>query len=68
MMVVTERGSPESWGDARTDGEESLRCRKAEISVKSSSALPLFPERPVFFRAAANSGTASPQMPSHRET
>lgn len=67
-MVVKKRGSSESWGDGRTDGGESLWCRKAEISVKSSSALPLFPERPVFFRAAANSGTASPRIPSHRET
>lgn len=67
-MVVKKRSSPESWEDGRTDGEESLRCRKAEIPVKSSSALPLLPERPVFFRAAAKSGTASSQIPSHRET
>lgn len=35
--------------------------------VNSSSALPFLPERPMFFRAATNSGRASPQIPNHRE-
>lgn len=50
------------WGRASVvqEGRESSL-------VNSSSALPFLPERPMFFRAATNSGRASPQIPNHRE-
>lgn len=46
--------------------ESPVQEGRDSSSVKSSSALALLSERPVF-RRAANSGTARPWIPSHRE-